>query len=247
MNKIYEIKLTHQNRLGLFQSGAFSFKQFLSQKTYSVNQNEIHAIVERYDPQVFLLCFEKDNLFHIMRLSKEDQLDLFTENRSLIAPENKIPWKIFKHLLAPAVCLSAAFMPIIFLLDFVFPKNLKPLFLSENCFAPCANVMSEITSVTIVPYFMILGIPLFYFIGCFFATSFFKFKINRPVAFVFPFFVLCFGFIPMTYEVLTDSSVQTTISHWKKDTLNLETISQIKAENRKKNLERSAAAVDEEE
>ena len=232
MYKIYEISLTPSLRFMLFQSGALSFQQFFTQKSFSLSKNEIQSLIERND-QTYILWFERNNLFHALRLNKEDHGPLFAENKSLIAPGDKVPWKIFKHTLAPIVCMFAAFIPAFFFSSFLYPKNLKPFFISETCYAPCAKIMSELTYAVTLPYSILLLIPLFYLIGSFLAVKLFKFKMNRPVILALFFLMATIPFMSETYNMFNKPSVRSTLSHWKKGTLNLETISQIKQEFRK--------------
>ncbi len=229
MNKIYEIKLTLFDRFFLFQSGVLSFKQLFIQKIFSLNQIEIQCLIERND-QAYVLWFERNNLFHALRLNKEDHGLIFSENKHLISPGDKIPWKIFKHTLAAVVCIFVACFPAAILSSLINPKNLKPLFISETCYAPCANLMTKLTYLTTAPYGFILGIPLFYIITCFIAIKLFKFKINRPEFFVIVYILLTVPFMSATYNMLDKPSVRKTFSHWQKGTLNLETVSQIKQE-----------------
>lgn len=233
MSKVYEISLNPNLRLMLFQSGALSLKQALTQKSFSLNQNEIHTIVERH-ANLYILCFERSNLFHTLRLNKADHIDLFSENRALITDGEKIPWKILKHTLAaPIVCLTAAFIPATLLSSLLFPANLKPLFISNTCYAPCANLMSELTFKMVAPYVIVLGIPLFYLMGCFLAIKFFKFKINRPTGLAIFYVFAAIPFMANTYDLFNKPSVKSTISHWRNNTLNLETISQLKVDFKK--------------
>lgn len=232
MNKIYEISLTPSLRFMLFQSGALSFQQLFTQKIFSLNQNEIQSLIERND-QIYILWFERNNLFHLLRLNKEDHGLIFSENKSLIAPGDKLPWKISKQALAPMVFMFAAFIPAIFFSSLLSPKNLKPFFISETCYAPCVKLMSELTYAVTLPYSILLLIPFFYLIGCFFAAKFFKFKINNPALIALLFLMATIPFMSETYDTFDKPSVRSTFSHWKKGTLNLETISQIKQDFRK--------------
>lgn len=210
----------------LFQSGAFTLSQLFKQNTISIKQSELQSLVEFKNQSEFLLCFERNNLFHHFRVNKELNSHILCENKSLIAPTSKLPWKFFKHIYSPAFILMGAMIPAMVLSSFFTPALLKTFFLSEKCHSTCAKIIGDITYSFSFSYLLILGTPLFYFLGIHIASKFFELKLNRPAAVIIPFFALAVSITHTNYEFLKKPQVKFIFSNWKNGTLNKETIAQ---------------------
>lgn len=233
MNEIksYEVPLRRIDRINLFISGALSWDQIFSDEPFYIKQNEIQFIIDpiRLVKKVRYF-FERDQKIHVLFLDKNKYLNLYEDNKSLICSENSAIKKSSKYGKASGIFFLVAFA-IAISLTFIFnPSTLTYFFASQTCRASCSQLIATTSFVLGTFALFLVGVPLIYLVLHHLLVNRFRYQPGRPYILPLIFSILIFSQYSSLVELFDDSGAKVIFSHWKKGTLNKQTVAQIKLE-----------------